>query len=88
MTAGAGRGYGACVDEPISRADLTSAAEHLRTVLTTVPADPDHAAYLRGAADTLAMLAGPADDFDQCPETKVVGHGPGPVIGEVFPQDG
>jgi hypothetical protein len=44
------------VGEQISRADLTSAAERLWTVLATVPTDPDHAAYLRGAADTMAML--------------------------------
>ncbi|MCA1702752.1 MAG: hypothetical protein LC808_05565, partial [Actinobacteria bacterium] len=61
--------------EQISRADLTSAAAQLRTVLATVPADPDQAPYLRGAADTLAMLAGPADDSDQGPETKVSTHG-------------
>jgi hypothetical protein len=63
------------VGEQSSRADLTSAVEQLRTVLTTVPADPDHAAYLRGAADTLAMLAACADGSEGCPETKVVGHG-------------
>ena len=54
----------------ISRADLTSAAEQLRTVLVSVPADPDHAAYLRGAADTMAMLAALADGSGECPETK------------------
>jgi hypothetical protein len=37
------------VGEQINRADLASAAEQLRTVLASVPADPDHAAYLRGA---------------------------------------
>jgi hypothetical protein len=49
------------VGEQINRADLASAAEQLRTVLASVPADPDHAAYLRGAADTIAMLAKLAD---------------------------
>jgi hypothetical protein len=56
--------------EQIRRADLTSAAGQLRRVLATVPADPDHAAYLRGATDTLAMLAAVADDSEGCPETK------------------
>jgi hypothetical protein len=50
--------------ELISRADLASVAERLRRVLVTVPADPDHAAYLRGAVDTLAMLAACADDSE------------------------
>ena len=74
--------------EQISRADLASAAEQLRRVLVTVPADPDHAAYLRGATDTLAMLAACADDSEGCPETKVVGCGQRVAIGETFPQDG
>jgi hypothetical protein len=72
------------VGEQISRADLASAAEQLRRVLATVPADPDHAAYLRGAADTLAMLAGSGE----CPETKVSGCGQRVATGETFPQDG
>ncbi|MGH8583679.1 MAG: hypothetical protein ACREWG_13050 [Gammaproteobacteria bacterium] len=75
--------------EPISRADLlVSAAEQLRTVLATVPADPDHAAYLRGAADTLVMLAGLRDDSGECPETKVSGCGQPAETRETFPQDG
>jgi hypothetical protein len=57
------------VGEQISYADLTSAAERLWTVLATVPTDPDHAAYLRGAADTMAMLAVFADGAGKCPET-------------------
>jgi hypothetical protein len=72
------------VGEQISRADLASAAEQLRTVLATIPADPDHCAYLRGAADTLVMLAGSRE----CPETKVSGWGQHAGIGEMFPQDG
>lgn len=75
------------VGELISRADLASAAERLRRVLVTVPADPDHAAYLRGAVDTLAMLAACADDSQGCPETKVVGCGQHVATGETFPQD-
>jgi CelD/BcsL family acetyltransferase involved in cellulose biosynthesis len=81
-------GYGARVGEQISRADLASAAEQLRRVLATVPADPDHCAYLRGAADTLAMLAAFADDSGKCPETKVSGHGQHVTTDETFPQDG
>jgi hypothetical protein len=61
------------VGEQISRVDLASAAEQLRTVLAAVPTDPDHSAYLRGATDTLAMLAAFADDSRKCPETKVDG---------------
>jgi hypothetical protein len=57
------------VGEQISYADLTSAAERLWAVLATVPTDPDHAAYLRGAADTMAMLAVFADGAGKCPET-------------------
>jgi hypothetical protein len=57
------------VGEQISYADLTSAAERLWTVLATVPTDPDQAAYLRGAADTMAMLAARADGSGKCPET-------------------
>jgi hypothetical protein len=72
------------VGEQISRADLASAAQQLRRVLATVPADPDHAAYLRGAADTLAMLA----DSGKCPETKVSGSGQHVATGETFPQEG
>jgi hypothetical protein len=72
------------VGELISRADLASAAERLRRVLVTVPADPDQCAYLRGAADTLAMLA----DSGKCPETKGVGYGQHVATGETFPQDG
>jgi hypothetical protein len=71
------------VGEQISRADLASAAEQLRRVLATVPADPDHSAYLRGATDTLAMLAGPGE----CPGTKVSGCGQQAATGETFPQD-
>jgi hypothetical protein len=56
--------------ELISRDDLASAAEQLRTVLASVPADPDHAAYLRGAADTMTMLARLADGSGECPKTK------------------
>lgn len=70
--------------EQISRADLASAAEQLRRVLATVPADPDHSAYLQGAADTLAMLAGSGE----CPETKVSGCRPHVTTGEAFSQDG
>jgi hypothetical protein len=76
------------VGEPISLADLASAVEQLRTVLATVPADPDHCAYLRGAADTLAMLAALADGSGRCPETKVSGCGPHVTTGEAFSQDG
>jgi hypothetical protein len=61
------------VGEQIGRADLASAAEQLRRVLASVPADLDHAAYLRGAADTLAMLAARADGSEECPETKELG---------------
>jgi hypothetical protein len=75
------------VGEQISRADLASAAEQLRTVLASVPADPDHAAYLRGAADTLAMLAARADGSGERPETKVSGGEQHAEIGEAFPQD-
>jgi hypothetical protein len=74
------------VGEQISRADLASAAEQLRTVLVSVPADPDHAAYLRGAADTLAMLARLADGSGECPETKVVGPTASQELGGSFPQ--
>ena len=70
--------------EPISRADVVSAAVQLRMVLATVPADQDHAVYLRGAADTLAMLAGSGE----CPETKVSGCGQHVTTDETFPQDG
>lgn len=76
------------VGEQLSRADLASAAEQLRAVLATVPADPDHSTYLRGATDTLAMLAALADDSGKCPETKVSGHGQHVATGETFPQDG
>jgi hypothetical protein len=59
--------------ELISRADLAGAAECLRVVLAKtaageIPAELDHVAYLRGAVDTLAMLA------EGCPETKGPGH--------------
>ena len=74
------------VEEQISRADLTSAAEQLRTVLATVPADLDQAAYLRGAADTLAMLAARADGSGECPETKVVGPTASQKLCGSFPQ--
>jgi hypothetical protein len=74
--------------ELISRGDLASAAEQLRTVLVSVPADPDHCAYLRGAADTLAMLARLADGSGECPKTKVSGCGQHAETGETFPQDG
>ena len=73
--------------EQINRADVASAAELLRVVLASVPADPDHAAYLRGAADTMAMLAALADGSGECPETKVSGDEQHAEIGEVFPQD-
>jgi hypothetical protein len=56
------------VGEQISRADLTSAAEQLWAVLAAVPADLDQAAYLRGAADTMAMLAARADGSGECPK--------------------
>jgi hypothetical protein len=79
-------GYGARVGEPISRADLASAVEQLRTVLATVPVDPDHCAYLRGVTDTLTMLAALADGSGQCPETKVSGCGPHIITGEAFPR--
>lgn len=69
------RGYGPRVGGQISWADLASAAEQLRTVLGVVQADPDHAAYLRGAVDALAILADSTDGFGECLETKVVGHG-------------
>ena len=54
--------------------ELTAAADVLLRVLAEVgsgqiAADLDHAAYLRGAADTLSMLAG------GCVKTKVVGQG-------------
>jgi hypothetical protein len=75
------------VGEQINRADLASAAEQLRAVLAAIPADPDHAAYLRGATDTMAMLAGLADGSGECPETKVSGGEQHAEIGEVFPQD-
>jgi hypothetical protein len=75
------------VGEQISRADLASAAEQLRRVLVTVPADPDHCAYLRGAMDTLAMLAACADDSEGCPETLVVGCGQHVATGETFSQE-
>jgi hypothetical protein len=70
------------VGEQISRAGLAGAAEQLRTVLATVPADLDHCAYLRGATDTLAMLA----DSGECPETKVVGPAANQELGGSFPQ--
>ena len=73
--------------ELISRADLASAAEQLRRVLVTVPADPDHGAYLRGATDTLAMLAACADDSEGCPETKVEGCEQHVATGETFHQE-
>jgi hypothetical protein len=76
------------VGELISRAELASAAEQLRTVLATIPADRDHAAYLRGATETLAMLAAVADDSGTCPETKVSGGGQHAETGGMFPQDG
>ena len=74
------------VGEQISRADLASAAGQLRTVLASVSADPDHAAYLRGAADALAMLTGLADGSRGCPETKVVGLTASQKLGGSFPQ--
>ena len=58
------------VGEQISRADLASAAGQLRTVLASVSADPDHAAYLRGAADALAMLTGLADGSRGVPKRR------------------
>jgi hypothetical protein len=76
------------VGEQISQADLTSATGQLRMVLVTVPADPDHAAYLRGATDTLVMLGRLADGSGECPETKVSGCGQHVATGETFPQDG
>jgi hypothetical protein len=72
---------------PISRADVASAAVQLRRVLATVPADLDHAAYLRGAADTLVMLGGLADGSGECPGTKVSGCEQHAQTGETFPQD-
>jgi hypothetical protein len=72
--------------EQISRTDLTSAAEQLRTVLAMVPADPDHAAYLRGAADALTMLAEPAEGSKEYPETKVMGPTASQEPGRSFPQ--
>jgi hypothetical protein len=75
------------VGERIGRADLASAAEQLRTVLASVPADPDHAAYLRGAADTLAMLAVRADGSEECLETKVSGDEQRAETGETSPHD-
>jgi hypothetical protein len=72
--------------EQISRADLASAAGQLRTVLASVSADLDHAAYLRGATDTLAMLGAFADGSGECPETKVVGLTASQKLGGSFPQ--
>jgi hypothetical protein len=74
------------VGEQINRADLASAAEQLRAVLAAIPADPDHAAYLRGATDTIAMLARLADGAEECPETKVVGPTASQEPGGTFPQ--
>jgi hypothetical protein len=73
--------------ELISGDDLAGAAECLRVVLAEtdaeeIPAELDHVAYLRGAVDTLAMLA------TGCPETKGVGCGRHVATGETFPQDG
>lgn len=73
--------------ELISRDDLAGAAECLRVVLAEtdaeeIPAELDHVAYLRGAVDTLAMLA------ERCPETKVSGCGQHAEAGGMFPQDG
>jgi hypothetical protein len=88
------------VDEHLSRADLTTAAESLRAILAAItagkiPADLDHAAYLRGAADTLAMLAEPLNDGStdsstssgDRPETKVSTHGDDPETGTPFQHD-
>jgi hypothetical protein len=75
------------VGESISRADLVSAAEQLRTVLATSPVDPDHTAYLRSAADTMVMLARLADGAEECPETKVSGDEQRAETGETFPHD-
>jgi hypothetical protein len=76
------------MDELIRGDDLAGAAECLRVVLAEtdaeeIPAELDHVAYLRGAVDTLAMLA-----TTGCPETKVVGCGRHVATGETFPQDG
>ncbi|MCA1704484.1 MAG: hypothetical protein LC808_14975 [Actinobacteria bacterium] len=78
--------YGARMGEPLSRAELTAAADVLHRVLAEVdtgrlPADLDHAAYLRGAADTLLMLAG------GCLKTKVTAHPASQATGGTFPQD-
>lgn len=80
------------MDEMIGGAELAGgevrgAAEVLSRVLEEVDqgrieADLDHAAYLRGAVDTLAMLSG------GCPRTKVSRHEPDAGTGTVFPQDG
>ena len=74
------------VGELISGDDLAGAVECLRVVLAEtdaeeIPAELDHVAYLRGAVDTLAMLA------TGCLETLVVGCGQHVATGETFPQD-
>jgi hypothetical protein len=66
--------------------DLAGAAECLRVVLAEtdveeIPAELDHVAYLRGAVDTLAMLA------TGCPETKVEGCEQHVATGETFHQE-
>jgi hypothetical protein len=67
--------------------ELAAAADVLQRVFAEVdagrlPADLDHAAYLRGVADTLQLLAG------SCVKTKVSGHDPDAGTGETFPHDG
>lgn len=67
--------------------ELKATAGVLHQVLAEIeagrlPAELDHAAYLRGAMDLLAMLSGDR------PETKVSGCGQHVATGETFPQDG
>ncbi|MCA1672350.1 MAG: hypothetical protein LC799_09165 [Actinobacteria bacterium] len=66
--------------------ELAAAAAVLHRVLAEVdtgrlPADLDHAAYLRGAANTLSLLAG------GCVNTKVSTHGDDAEIDGAFHHD-
>ena len=77
-----------CVGEQISRSRPGQGRRAAADGADHGPGRSGPYAYLRGATDTLAMLAAVADDSGKCPETRVVGYGQYVATGETFPQDG
>jgi hypothetical protein len=79
-------------DDPIGADDLAAAAAGLAEVLQGLRAAPDttatpvQLAYLRGCADTLAMLAALTDG--ERPTLFNLGHPDRRSSGAAFPQDG